>query len=325
MSDSTIISENPEPQKKGIGGYIAVIILLLLAMGGMFFWVSSLKGDIAEANKKNEVLEADMNGMNEMLSGYVGNMSNDLKTDFKNMLATYDELLLQKGADATEINEQKAKIQELQDKLESGQKLSARQLYELRKENETLRKIMVGYIKQIDDLNTKNTMLTSVLDSTSSQLNMTKVERDKVKQLAEEQGETIDKAKKLQAYSFVSGALRSKINSTTTETTKARNAVQLMSSFTISENSVALKENKAVYMQITDPNGKIFQSRSSNIAKTEDGDVSYTDKKVINYVGTRVDVAIYYDLNGLEIPKGNYKVRIYCQGQLIGSDTFSLK
>lgn len=324
MTDSTIISENPEPKKKGTGGYIAVIILLLLGLGGMFFWLSSEKAKTSECGEKNTKLEADMAGMNQMLEGYVGNMSNDLKTDFQNMLKTYDALLAKDKTQADSINAQKAKIEELLSQVEKG-KMTAYQLYELRKENETLRKIMKGYVLQIDSLNTLNLKLESDLDSTSTQLNLTKEERDKVKQLAEQQGETIDKAKRLQAYGFSSGALRSKINSTTTETTKARNAVQLMSSFTVSENSVALKENKAVYMQITDPNGKIFQSRSSNIVKTEDGDVSYTDKKVINYVGSRVDVAIYYDLNGQEIPKGNYKVRIYCQGQLIGSDTFSLK
>lgn len=325
MSDSTVISEIPAPQKKGTGGYIAVIIILLLALGGMFFWLSAEKSKTNECSEQNAILEADMEGMNQMLQGYVGNLSNDLKTDFQNMLKTYDALLTKDKSQADSINAQKAKIQELIGQLESGRKFSARQLNELRKENETLRKIMKGYVLQIDSLNTLNLKLESDLDSTSTQLNITRDERDQVKQLAEEQGQTIDRAKRLQAYSFVSGALRSKINSTTTETTKARGAVQLMSSFTISENSVALKENKAVYMQITDPTGKIFQSRSSNIVKTEEGDVSYTDKKVINYVGDRVDVTIYYDLNGQEIPKGNYKVRIYCQGQLIGTDSFSLK
>jgi hypothetical protein len=184
---------------------------------------------------------------------------------------------------------------------------------------------MKGYVFEIDSLNTLNLKLESDLDSTSTQLNLTKEERDQIKEVAAQQGETIDKAKKLQAYSFSSGALRAKLNSTTTPTTKARNAIQFVSSFTISENSVALKENKAVYMQVTDQNGKVFQRRSSNIVKTENGDVSYSDKKVINYVGSRVDVAIYYDLNGQDVSKGNYKVRIYCQGQLIGSDSFSLK
>lgn len=326
MTDSTTDSiHTPEPKKKGTGGYIAVILLLLIALGVMFYLLASERTKVAECGEMKTQLEEDNKGMNEMLEGYVGNISNDLKTDFQNMLKTYDALLTKDNSKADSINAQKARIEDLLSQVEQG-KMNAYQLQQMRKENETLRKIMKGYVVQIDSLNTLNLKLESDLDSTSTQLNLTKDERDKIKQVADEQGGVIDKAKKLTAYPFAySGALRSKLNSTTTETTKARNAVQLMSSFTISENSVALKENKTVYMQITDPNGKIFQSRSSNITKTESGDISYTDKKMINYIGKRVDVAIYYDLNGQDISKGNYKVRIYCQGQLIGSDTFSLK
>lgn len=323
MTEST---HTPEPQKKkGTGGYIAVIIILLLALGGMFFWLSNERSKFSECTEKNDILEADMQGMNEMLEGYVGNMSNDLKTDFQNMLKTYDALLTKDKSKADSINAQKERIQELLDELESGKKMSAYQISKLRKENETLRKIMKDYVYEIDSLNTLNLKLTSKLDSTSTQLNVTREERDQIKQVAEEQSKTIDKAKKLTTGNFSSGALRGKLNGTTTETTKARGAVQLKSSFTIMENSVASKGNKEVYMQITDPNGKVFQKRSSNITSTESGDVPYTDMKTINYTGSRIDVAIYYDLNDQEIDKGNYKVKIYCQGQLIGSDSFSLK
>lgn len=322
MTEST---DFPETQKKGNGAYIAIIAVLLLVIGLMFYLLSSEKGKVKELTAQNEILEADMAGMNEMLSGYVGNISNDFKTDFKNMLATYDALLEQKGADSVEINEQKGKIEELQRKAESGQKMSAREVYTLKKEIETLRNIMIGYVKEIDALNTANLRLENDLDSTSSVLSTTQQDRDRLKDVSNAQEQTIGKAKKLSANGFTSGALRSKLNSTTTVTTKANGAVQLMSSFTISENSVATTGNKTVYMQITDPNGKIFQSRSSNSTSTESGEISYTDKKDINYAGNRIDVAIYHDLNGQEIAKGNYKVKIYCQGQLIGSDSFTLK
>ena len=321
MTDSTHISE---PKRKGTGGYIAVIILLLIGLGVMFWLLSVEKGKVNECGDTNTKLEADMDGMNQMLEGYVGNMSNDLKTDFQNMLKTYDALIEKDRSQADSINVQKARIEELLEQVEKG-KMTAYQLYELRKENETLRKIMKGYVVQIDSLNTLNLKLTSELDSTSTQLNVTKEERDNIQKIAEEQGKTIDKAKKLQAYNFSSGALRGKLNGTVTATTKARNAVQLKSSFTISENSVTSTGSKPVYMQITDPNGKIFQKRASNVISTESGDVSYTDMKTINYTGSRIDVAIYYDLNDQKLEKGNYKVKIYCQGQMIGSDSFSLK
>lgn len=321
MTDST---QTSEPKRKGTGGYIAVIILLLIGLGVMFWLLSAEKSKVSECGDAKTKLEADMSGMNQMMEGYVGNMSNDLKTDFQNMLKTYDALLEKDKTQADSINAQKARIEELIQQVEKG-KMTAYQLYELRKENETLRKIMKGYVVQIDSLNTLNIQLTSELDSTSTQLNLTKDERDKIQELAEQQGETIDKAKKLQAYNFSSGALRGKLNGTVTATTKARNSVQLKSSFTISENSVTSKGNKAVYLQITDPNGKIFQKRASNVISTESGDVSFTDMKTINYTGSRIDVAIYYDLNDQKIDKGNYKVKIYCQGQMIGSDSFSLK
>ncbi len=322
MTDSTI---TPEPKKKGTGGYIAVIIILILALGGMFFWLSSERAKVADCAKQNDMLNADMEGMNDMLEGYVGNMSNDLKTDFQNMLKTYDALLTKDKSKADSINAQKEKIQDLLDELESGKKISAYQISKLRKENETLRKIMKDYVYEIDSLNTLNLQLTSKLDSTSTQLNVTKEERDQLEEDNKKKAETIGKAQKLIAGSFSSGALRGRLNGTTTETTKARNAVQLKSSFTIMENLVATKGNKEVYMQITDPNGKVFQKRSSNFTSTSSGDVPYTDMKTINYTGSRIDVAIYYDLNGQDIDKGNYKVKIYCQGQLIGSDSFSLK
>ncbi len=322
MKEST---DTLEPQKKGNGAYIAIILVLLLVIGFMFYLLSSSRSQTQELQAKNDILEADMAGMNEMLSGYAGNITNDFKTDFKNMLATYDALLLEKGADKDEINEQKAHIQELQDKMANSKNLSGSEIYALKKEIETLRTIMIGYVKQIDELNTRNLMLEYNLDSTSTVLKSTKQDRDRLENKTIEQDATIGKAKKLQAYSFTSGALRSKLNSTTTESTKARGAVQLMSSFTIGENTVASTGSKTVYMQITDPNGKIFQSRSSNITSTSSGDVSYTDKKDISYTGASVNLAIYYDLNGQDIDKGNYKVKIYCDGQMIGTDSFSLK
>ena len=155
MTDSTQISE---PTKKGAGGYIAVIILLLIGLGVMFYFLSSEKSKVANCGEENTKLEADMDGMNQMLEGYVGNMSNDLKTDFQNMLKTYDALLEKDASQADSINKQKERIEELLDEVKKG-KMTAYQLYELRKENETLRKIMKGYVVQIDSLNIQRTVL----------------------------------------------------------------------------------------------------------------------------------------------------------------------
>ena len=161
------MSELQEPQKKSNGGYVAVIIILLLLLGGMAYLWSSKNGELNQCQNDNKTLNADMQGMNEMMSGYVGGMTNDIKTDFKSMLSTYDALLEKDASQADSINEQKAQIQDLLEKVERGN-MSARQLFSARKEIETMKGIMRGYIVQIDSLNTLNLQLSYRY---SSQLN----------------------------------------------------------------------------------------------------------------------------------------------------------
>ncbi len=314
--------------KKGNGGFIAAILLLLLAVGFFAYLWSSKNSALNECENNTKALTADMDGMNQMMSGYVDNMSNDLRKDFQNMLETYDALIDKDASKADSLNAQKEKIQALMNEMSSlknKNKLTASQLFNLRKENETLRSIMKGYVVQIDSLNTLNLRLTTDLDSTRTRLDETSSERDQFKQDAEANAEQVKKGSKLQAFNFSSTGLRMKLNNTTDETNKARNTVQIRSSFTISENPIAASGRKTVYMQVIDPTGKTLQSRSSNVVKTDMGTLAYSDKKDVDYNNKRVDMSIFYDLKGADAAKGNYKVKIFVDGQLAGTDSFTLK
>lgn len=318
------MSEVVDSPKKSNGVYILIMLLLLAGMGVMTFLWSSKNGELNECVQKNNEYASEIEGMNQMMAGYVDNMSNDLRKDFKNMLATYDALMEKDASKAKEIEEQKAKIEELIAQVDRG-KMTGYELAKMRKENETLRSIMRSYVYQIDSLNTLNLKLTSDLDRTTTELVSTQSERDQFKTEAETANEQVRKGSKLQAYGFTSEGLRMKLNDVMEPTTRARNAVQIRSSFTVSENPITKAGRKAVYMQVVAPDGKTLQSRSSNVVDTDSGAIPYSDKKEIDYQNERVDMTIYYDLRGEEAQKGNYKVKIYCDGQLIGSDSFTLK
>ena len=317
--------ETTHTTKRNNGGYIAVILVLLVGLGVMAYFLSSTKSDLTNCHNDVAMLQSDMEGMNQMMSGYVDNMSNDLRADFQNMLANYDELMKKDRTQTDSIMVQKERIQGLIDELNSNKKLSASQLVKLRKENETLRNIMKGYVMQIDSLNTLNLQLTSDLTATTNELSVTSTERDQFKEEAQIKSEQVRKGSKLQAYNISSTGLRMKLNNTTEETNKARSTVQIRSTFTISENPITPAGNKTVYMQIIDPSGRTLQNRSSNTVSTDAGTIPYSDKKDVDYRNEQVDMAIYYDLKGAEPAKGNYRVKIYCDGQLIGNDSFTLK
>jgi hypothetical protein len=309
--------------------FTAVIVLLVGLLGIMTFLWSKKVGEVNVLTEENGNLKKDMEAMNEMMKPFIGdNMSNDLMADFKNMMATYEEIEKQSDIDQAELQAQKDKIQGLMTELESAKKngrVSASLIAKLQRENETLREIMKGYIRQIDELNTKNTELTANLDKTSTELNETKNERDDFKNQATESQEKVKKGQKLQAININSTGMRMKLNDQLEPTTKARNCVQASASFTVAENSIADAGQRTLYMQIIDPDGKPLQGRTGGTVSTENGTVVYGAKREINYGNKAVDVTIYYDFNGEEPVNGVYKVKIYSGSELIGTDSFSLK
>jgi hypothetical protein len=319
------IQDQKTTNTKSNSALLLILIVLLIALAYMSYSWSKKNKELNECSNFNKELEADMQGMNEMMSGYTGNVGTDLKKDFQNMLNQYDALKVKDSVQAQNVEEQKQKIKGLLSQLESGKKLTARQLYTLRKENETLRNIMKGYVKQIDSLNTMNVKLSSDLDTKTQELNSTVSERDQYRQQAEESTELVKKGSRLQALGFNSGALRMKLNNTTEPTNRAKSAVQLKSSFTISANPLTKSGVKKLFMQITSPEGVVLQARENNVVVMDGSTVAYSDRKEIEYTNNNVDVSIYYDLKEGEATKGNYKVKIYCEGQVIGTDSFTLK
>jgi hypothetical protein len=317
------IQETTKPKSNGV--LLLLIIVLLAILAYLAFSISKKNKELNTCSNANKVLEADMAGMNDMMSGYVGNLSHDLKSDFQQMLNTYDALKVKDSTQAIQVQEQKTKIQSLINQLNSGKKLSAQQIYTLKKENETLRSIMKGYVKQIDSLNTMNVKLSSDLETKTQELNVTSSERDQYRVQAEESATLVKKGSKLQALGFSSGALRMKLNNTTEPTNKAKSAIQLKSAFTISANSLAKAGNRRVYLQITTPDGRILQGKENYVVNTDSGNIPYSDKKDVDYNNENLDVTIYYDLKEGEAVKGNYKIKIICDGQTIGSDSFTLK
>lgn len=306
---------------------IVISALLLIVLGIMTYMWSKKRGELDSCEKTNAELNADIAAMNSMMEGVQGiDMSgSDIKADFQNMLEVYDALIKKDASQSDSLTAQKVRIQGLIDEIGSGKKKSASDIARFKRENETLREIMRGYVKQIDELNTLNLKLESDLDETTTKLTTTEGERDQYRQESQASAEQVKKGSRLNAYGISSTGLRMKLNNTVEPTTKAKSTVQIRSSFTVGENAIASAGSKTVYLAVSDPEGRVMQRSSGNIVQTDAGSIPYSDKKEINYQNKSIDVSIFYNLDGVEPAKGTYKVRIFCDGQQIGSDSFTLK
>jgi hypothetical protein len=317
--------ETPEQnQPKSNRFYFVFIFMLLAGLAGLTLAWSRQRAALNTCNNKNTALLADMADMEDALSGYTGSMKQDLKQNLNQMLRDYNKLIEKDATKADSLNAQKAQITQLLKKLDRAN-ITARDLVRARRENETLRSIMRSYARTIDSLNTLNIDLGSRLEETNVRLSTTTTERDNYRRQAEESQQQVKKGSKLQAYGFQSEALKQRLNNTMEVTDRAKNAVQFRSSFTLSENVLTSAGRKTVYMQITAPSGEVLQGSSNFVTETESGSTAYSQRKDVDYQNQALDLTIYYELKGEAATKGTYKVRIYCEGQLIGTDSFTLK
>jgi DNA repair ATPase RecN len=313
---------------------IVVLLIAIIGLIGGIAYLSKIYSDkIQEMNKimgENSKLKSDLNEVNKSIGSVVDieGRSNDLKTNLTKMLSNYDELIKMDKSKADSLNIEKSKIQGLLNQintLKSQGNLTYSKLLKMERENETLREIMKGYIKEIDQLNQLNKQIQTDLDETSEKLTTTETERDEYKKVAEETSEKVKQGAKLQAYSFTSSGMELKRNNSTKETTKAKETIQIKCLFTVGSNSLASAGKKTVYMQVITPEGKTLQSRSSNIVNVDGTSIPFSEKRDIDYENNNIDVGIYYDMRGEKATKGTYKVRLYCEGNLIGTDSFTLK
>ncbi|MDX1653055.1 MAG: hypothetical protein R3277_11215 [Brumimicrobium sp.] len=312
-------------KKSRSGVWILLTIVALLGAGVLGWMYSEESAAYENCQVTVQQMEKEMEEMNSALSGYIDNTTNDLRKDFQNMLDTYDQLIKKDASKADSLRVQKERINELLEELNTTKRRSFSQISKLKKENEQLRSIMKNYLYTIDSLNTLNVNLTSELDKTSSQLSETKTERDNLKTQAEKSAELLAKGAKLNAFNFNTKALRYRMNGNTHEVNRAGRVDVIQTTFTIGENTIAKTGEKMVYMQVIDPNGQVIYSKPDNVVNVSGQQIIYTDKREIDYQGQNVDMTIVHNLKGDEIPSGNYTVKIFADGALIGKDSFTLK
>jgi hypothetical protein len=305
--------------------YLGAILVLILGIGVVTYLWTSERKNLAQCENTSSNNQDTIQEFKKIFTEYQGEITTDLKSDLRRMMDTYDQLIIQDASKADSLNAQNEILQAQLDKIEKLQRsnnFSVSQMMKVREENETLRGIMRGYVVEIDSLNTLNLQKDIIITEQTQTIDTRTSERDQAMEEAAASAEKVKIGSKLSAYNFNSGAFKSVVRAKTT--TRAKQAVQLQSSFTISGNLIASGGRKAVFMQIIDPNGRTLQNVSSYSTETNEGRVSYTEKKEIDYQNKSIDMTIYFDVRNT-ISKGNYKVNIYCDRNLIGSDSFTLK
>lgn len=245
----------------------------------------------------------------------------EMENEYSNFANQYDELQIQINNDSLyqKLEQEKLKTQRLLEELRQVKSSNAAEIMRLRKELKTVRAVMRTYIIQIDSLNRINQQLTTENQTVKKKYNEA---TRQISDLSEEK-KTLNEKVTLASQLDATHISVTPVNSRGKKTTRIKKIARLDIGFTVVKNITAETGQRTVYVRITKPNQEVLTKNAANTFTYENRNIAYSIKKFIEYTGEEQQVKVYWEVEEF-LQAGTYRVDIFADGNLIGSQTFEL-
>ena len=189
----------------------------------------------------------------------------------------------------------------------------------LLKELADVRELIMGYIRQIDELNQQNQALTAENEQVKQENQQMRRENTHLTTQNQQLTETVTRAKQLDVTHFEMTPL----NNRDKKTRYLRKTVKLQLDYTIGKNITCEPGMKTIYLRLIGPNDQLMGESESKVFDFEDGQVPYSLKQEIEYAGEVYRGTFYWPFSG-EAHEGSYRVEFFADGNQIGQYSFVL-
>ena len=217
----------------------------------------------------------------------------DLENEYTGFAKQYDELKFITSNDSlsTLLSEEQVKVQRLLEQLRSVKATNASEIRRLKNELNLLRKVMVGYVNQIDSLNRLNKSLTAENQEVKQKyLSAT----EQISNLSEEKKNLHNKVT-LAAQLDATGITLLAKDKKGKQAKKVKDIVKFQIGFTIVKNITAEAGNKTIYIRITKPDNDVL-TKNGGTFSYENRNLTYSIKKYVEYTGEEQSVTVFWDV-----------------------------
>ena len=178
--------------------------------------------------------------------------------------------------------------------------------------------MLKNYIVQVDSLNRLNQSLNEENTQIKAQMTEANV---RITNLSTERNELKDKVD-VAAQLDATGFWVTPKNKRSKDTQKVKDVKKIAFGFTIVKNVTAQNGQRIVYARILKPDNSVMGNKGT--FAYEGTQLEYTEKKYIDYTGEELKLTMYSDVEEY-LEAGTYKLFIFCDSQMIGQTSFTLK
>ena len=299
-------SNSPDKKNRSSTGLLLLVVLLLISNVVMLWMLMGRNKEVEQTKEQVVAITSEKDNVTVML---------------ESMLASYDTLKTDNEQLTVEMEAQRERVEGLLGQVKRGNY----DLAKVKKEAETLRKIMKGYVATIDSLNQANQALTAQNVGLTQELGEVKGQKDALSTEKAALEGKIAKGAILHTTAMNAGALFMRNNGKQVETDRAKKAEMVKCCFTLGQNTVTDGGDKTLYMRVISPDGSVLPASEPNNRFRFNGvEGEFSAKREVNYQNQPVDVCVFWNGTG-EMRTGQYIVEIYESGAQVSKASFDLK
>lgn len=294
---------------------IAAIAVIIALVVGFFF---ILRNERAELQQEKEVL---VNQQKEIMEEELTKLSAEYDIQYKKLSEGQGEQKFSLATDSliSQILAERAKVEQLQKELKTSKATSAKRIDQLSREVTTLRNVLRTYVVQIDSLQVANERLRA--ENTEVKANYERV-TSQAQQLSSEKAHLTDRVK-LAAKLDATAISITPVDKRGKPTKNLSKITNLQIRFTVAKNVTAEVGEKTFYCRIMQPNDELLTKAGGGTFAFEGKQIPYSIRRMIEYNGEETQLTMYWPVEE-SLQHGTYSLRIFADGNLIGSASFSL-
>lgn len=308
MDEQTNNIQEQQPSKQGNTKLIIIgilVALIAIAAAVLVYHQLYTKPLLAENEDLKELAELEKQEMENQYREF------DLQYEQLQSTLKNDSLIAQ-------IENERRHTQQLLEELERTKATDAAEIKRLKAEIASLREVLRSYIMQVDSLNRinqslheENTQIKEQISVANTQIETISTERNQLK-------DKVNIAAQLDATGFWVTPKDKKSK----DAKKVKDVKKLAFGFTVVKNVTAQNGQRTLYARILKPDNSVMGKKGT--FPYENTNLEYTEKKYIDYTGEEEKVTMYSDVTEF-LEAGTYKLFIFCDNQMIGQTTFTLK